>query len=128
MSSCTVLVPQNVECETDESVGDQDIGPRRRLDGKAAKLLGESESPSIVAGMEASEIESVYRCQPVPYVVRDLGKLESLCQRGVHFRAGVRVDSSQNVTTARYRRMSRGIEHRPDRDGPLDSGATFSEK
>ncbi len=56
----------------------------RRLGSDGAELLAETEGDPILAGGEAMGIESEYRSQPVPGVVNDLGKLESLRERRVH--------------------------------------------
>src|SRR6266540_173210 len=86
VSSRARLVSQNVQRKPDESVADRHVGTIRGLGCHGAELLGETEGDSILACGEAMEVESVYRSQPVPGVVDDLGKLESLAERGAHVR------------------------------------------
>src|SRR5438093_3450743 len=97
VSSRTRLVPQNVQRKTDKSVTDRHIGTIGRLGGDGTELLGEAERTSVLARGEAMGIESEYRSQLVPGVARDLRELESLCQRGVHFRAAGRAGMQDGV-------------------------------
>src|SRR4029450_4826356 len=83
VSSRTRLVSQNVQPKSDESAAD----PHIRTIGYSGRdeLLAESQGATIVPRGVAIDIEPVYRSQPAPSVVHDLGKLECLGQGGVHF-------------------------------------------
>jgi hypothetical protein len=97
VSSRSRLIPENVQRKTDESAADRHIRTISSLGCDRAELLAETEGTPILARGEAMDIESEYRSQPVPGVVNDLGKLKSLRQRGVHFRAAARARMQDGV-------------------------------
>src|SRR6266403_1504050 len=97
VSSRTGLVAQNVQRKTDESAADRHIGTIGRLGCDGAELLGETEGTSIFARAESMDIEAEHRSQPVPGVVHDLGKLESLRQRVGDVLAAARVRMQEGV-------------------------------
>src|SRR5262250_1180975 len=81
------LVSQNVQRKPDETAAGRHI---RRIGGfgfDGAELLAESQGTTIVTRGEAIDIQPVYRSQPAPTVVHDLGKLERLRQGGAHLLA-----------------------------------------
>src|SRR5215467_3346073 len=87
VSSRTGLVSQYVQRKTDEPAGGRRIETIGGFGCNGAELLAETQGTAIVACGEAMDIESVYRPQPAPRVVRDLGKLESVREGGAHFLA-----------------------------------------
>src|SRR5262245_359147 len=83
MSSSARLVSQDVQRFADESAPDRHIRTIGRPSGDRVERLAETEGNPILACGESIGIESGYRSQPVPGVINDLGKLESLLERGV---------------------------------------------
>ncbi len=132
VSSRARLVSQNVQRKTDESAADRHIGTIGGLGCEGAELLGETEGISILTCGEAMGIESEYRSQPVPDVVHDLGKRESLRQRGVHFRAAARAGMQDGVAKrevqAHVAAWIRGHLSSKVCDGLLNSCAAFAQQ
>ena len=77
-------------------------------------------------------IETEYRSQPVPGVVHDLGKLECLRIRGVHFLAGARTGMQDGVAKreiqAHVAAWIAGHLTSEACNGLLDSYATFGQQ
>src|SRR5262245_30018352 len=83
MSSRAKLVSQDAQRLAEESAPDRHIGTIGRPYGDGVERLAETEGDPILARGESIGIEPGYRSQPVPSVINDLGKLESLLERGV---------------------------------------------
>src|SRR5258705_3235448 len=132
VSSRARLVSQNVQRKTDESAPDRHIGTIGGLGCDGAELLSETEGDSILAGGEAMGVESEYRSQPVPGVVHDVGKLESLRKGGAHFRAAARAGMQDGMAKreiqAHVAAWIAGDLMSEASNGLLDSCATFSQQ
>ncbi len=94
--------------------------------------FGETEGDSILACGEAMGVESEYRSQPVPGVVDDLGKLESLRERGVHVRsaagAGMQDGMAKREIETHVAAGIGGHLRSEACNGLPDSGATLRQK
>src|SRR2546426_1732182 len=132
VSSRTGLVAQNVQRKTDESAADRHIGTIGHPGGDGAELFGETEGISILARVETMKIESVYRSQPVPGVVHELGKLKGLHQRGVHFGTAARARMQEGAAKCKIKAhvaaWIRGHLSSKVCDGLLDSCPAFAQQ
>src|SRR5437773_1834280 len=87
---------------------------------------------SILARVEAMKIEAVYRSQPVPGVVHELGKLKGLRQRRVHFGTAARARMQEGMAKCKIKaHVAAWIRrHLGSKvcDGLLDSCAAFAQQ
>src|SRR5262249_51189949 len=94
-----------------------------------ADLLAQSQGTTKVAPRKGVDIAPVYRSQPAPTVVHDLGKLQRLRQGGAHLLAaaeGMQVSVAKREIQVHVAAWIRGHLASEAGNGLLRSPATFA--